>query len=214
MPTGYAPFNIWNLGGKLYVMWAKQNTAKTGWVNGAGLGAVSIFDLNGNLLQHVATGGPLNAPWGVAIAPATFGAFANDILVGNFGDGTINAFDPTSFNALGALTDQNGNTITLSGPVGTDPGQRRQRRRRQRDLLLGRHRAIRNTACWAAFRRRPCITRVPWCNAADTVSGIASNTFISIYGANLAPAHAELDGDRFLRHGAAQVAGRRECHGE
>jgi uncharacterized protein (TIGR03118 family) len=101
------------------------------------LGAVSIFNLNGGLVQHVATGGPLNAPWGVAIAPATFGAFANDLLVGNFGDGTINAFNPTTGAALGALTDQNGNTIRYPD-FGPASRQRRQRRRRQRDLLYRR----------------------------------------------------------------------------
>jgi uncharacterized protein (TIGR03118 family) len=184
VPAGYAPFNIWNLGGKLYVMWAKQNTAKTFAVSGAGLGAVSIFDLNGNLLQHVATGGPLNAPWGVAIAPATFGAFANDLLVGNFGDGTINAFNPTTGAALGALADQNGNTISISGLWG---------------LLLGNGgsggdpNAIYFTAgtdnelhgLLGSLQAAPSLTSVA--NAAGGVTGIASNAFISIFGANLAP---------------------------
>jgi len=184
VPAGYAPFNIWNLGGKLYVMWAMQNSSKTFSVSGAGLGAVSIFDLNGNLLQHVATGGPLNAPWGVAIAPATFGAFANDLLVGNFGDGTINAFNPTTGAALGALTDQNGNTIAIPGLWG---------------LLLGNGgsggdaNAIYFTAgltgdkhgLLGSLQATPTLTSAA--NAAGGVTGIASNAFISIYGADLAP---------------------------
>jgi len=184
VPAGYAPFNIWNLGGKLYVMWAKQNTAKTGWVAGAGLGAVSVFDLNGNLLQHVATGGALNAPWGVAIAPATFGAFANDLLVGNFGDGTINAFNPTTGAALGALVDQNGNPISIPGLWA---------------LILGNGgsggdaNAIYFTAgpnnethgLLGSLQATPSITSVS--NAAGGVTGIASNTYISIFGSNLAP---------------------------
>ena len=115
LPAGFAPFNIWNLSGKLYVMYAQQNAAKTRPTNGAGLGYVSTFDLNGNFLKRVASAGPLNAPWGVALAPANWGAFGGAMLVGNFGDGTINAFDQTSGNALGALQDQNGKTIVNSG---------------------------------------------------------------------------------------------------
>src|ERR1017187_4316126 len=113
VPAGFAPFNIQNLGGKLYVMYAKQNASKTFAASGGGY--VAIFDLNGNLLQHLVSNGPLNAPWGVAIAPASFGAFASDVLIGNFGDGTINAFDPTTGASLGALQDQNGNTISFPG---------------------------------------------------------------------------------------------------
>ncbi len=115
LPAGYAPFNIWNLGGKLYVMYAQQNSAKTRPTNGAGLGYVSTFDLNGNFLKRAASAGPLNAPWGVAIAPANWGAFGGALLVGNFGDGTINAFDQTSGNALGALQDASGKTLVNSG---------------------------------------------------------------------------------------------------
>jgi uncharacterized protein (TIGR03118 family) len=184
VPAGYAPFNIWNLGGQLYVMWAKQNSAKTGWVTGAGLGAVSIFNLNGGLVQHVATGGPLNAPWGVAIAPATFGAFANDLLVGNFGDGTINAFNPTTGAALGPMMDQNGNIISISGLWA---------------LLLGNGgsggdaNALYFTAgtdnelhgLLGSLQAAPSVTSVA--NAAGGVTGIASNAFISVYGADLAP---------------------------
>jgi uncharacterized protein (TIGR03118 family) len=184
VPAGYAPFNIWNLGGQLYVMWAMQNASKSFSVSGAGLGAVSIFDLNGNLLQHVATGGPLNAPWGVAIAPATFGAFANDLLIGNFGDGTINAFNPTTGAALGALTDQNGNTIAIPGLWG---------------LLLGNGgsggdaNAIYFTAgltgdkhgLLGSLQATPAATSVA--NAAGGVTGIASNAYISIFGSDLAP---------------------------
>jgi len=113
VPAGFAPFNIQNLGGKLYVIYARQNAAKNFAANGGGYAA--IFDLNGNLLQHLVSNGPLNAPWGVAIAPATFGAFANDVLIGNFGDGTINAFDPGTGASQGALMDENGNIVSISG---------------------------------------------------------------------------------------------------
>jgi uncharacterized protein (TIGR03118 family) len=115
LPAGFAPFNIWNLGGTLYVMYAQQNAAKTRDTAGAGLGYVSTFDLNGKFLKRVASAGPLNAPWGVAIAPANWGAFGGALLVGNFGDGVINAFDQTTGTALGALQDKNGKTIVNSG---------------------------------------------------------------------------------------------------
>jgi len=184
VPAGYAPFNIQNEGGKLYVLYAKQNASKTFAVTGAGNGYVAIFDLNGNLIKHLASGGPLNAPWGVAIAPATFGAFANDVLIGNFGDGTINAFDPNTGNPLGALMDQNGNVITYSGLWGLIVGN-------------GGNGGDANAVYFAAgvegekhgllgsIQAAPTITGVG--NAADITSGIAQNTYISIYGANLAP---------------------------
>src|ERR1035438_4617575 len=99
IPAGFAPFNIWNLGGKLYVAYAKQDANKQFDVPGVGNGYVDVFDTTGKLLQSLVVGGTgsmLNSPWGLAIAPATFGKFANDLLVGNFGDGLINAYDPAT----------------------------------------------------------------------------------------------------------------------
>jgi uncharacterized protein (TIGR03118 family) len=113
VPAGYAPFNIWPLGGKLYVAYAKQGPLSG--VAGAGQGYVSVFDFDGNLLKHLISGAPLNAAWGMAIAPSTFGAFAGDLLVGNFGDGTINAFDPNTGASLGQLQDTSGNTLAFPG---------------------------------------------------------------------------------------------------
>ena len=84
-------------------------------VKGAGLGISDVFDTDGNFLQRLASNGSLNAPWGIAIAPAGFGEFGGDVLVGNFGDGKINAFDPASGNWLGALTDSSGNPIVNDG---------------------------------------------------------------------------------------------------
>jgi uncharacterized protein (TIGR03118 family) len=114
LPSGYAPFGIQNLGGKLYVTFAKQGGG-TDELHGAGLGYVDVFDTNGNLLSRVASGGTLNAPWGLAIAPSGFGSFSNDLLVGNFGDGRINAYNPATFAFLGQLTDAEGNPITIDG---------------------------------------------------------------------------------------------------
>src|SRR5579883_2590153 len=87
LPSGYAPFNIWPVGGKLYVLYAKQDASKKNSVAGAGNGFVNVFDFDGNLQKRLISNGPLNAPWGVALAPATFGAFGGDLLVGNFGNG-------------------------------------------------------------------------------------------------------------------------------
>ncbi|HVY91426.1 MAG TPA: TIGR03118 family protein [Bryobacteraceae bacterium] len=115
VPSGYAPFNIWNLNSKLYVEYAKQDANQFLDVGGPGTGYVAVFDLNGNLLQHLISGGALNSPWGVAIAPAGWGAFGGALIVGNFGDGRINAFDATSGAFLGALQDTSGNPITISG---------------------------------------------------------------------------------------------------
>jgi uncharacterized protein (TIGR03118 family) len=115
LPPGYAPFNIQNINGKLYVTYAVQDAAGHDDVSGAGHGIVDVFDLNGNLQERLITGGALNSPWGMTIAPAGFGSFANDLLVGNFGDGTINAFDPLTGNLLGQLDGSNGMPIVNPG---------------------------------------------------------------------------------------------------
>jgi uncharacterized protein (TIGR03118 family) len=115
LPSGFAPFNIQMLSGKLYVTYAKQDSAAFLDVAGAGNGFVDVYDFNGNLLNRLVSNGALNSPWGVAIAPAGWGVFGGNLLVGNFGDGTINAFDVTSGNKLGTLQDANGNPISISG---------------------------------------------------------------------------------------------------
>jgi uncharacterized protein (TIGR03118 family) len=114
LPANFAPFNIWPLAGKLYVTYAQQDAAKFLDVAGPGNGIVNVFDFNGNLLNRLVTNGVLNSPWGVAIAPAGWGAFGGALLVGNFGDGRINAFDLTG-KPLGTLQDANGNAITITG---------------------------------------------------------------------------------------------------
>src|SRR5262249_7569718 len=82
VPSNFAPFNIWNLGGNLYVEYAMQDAVKATDVGGAGNGYVAVFDQNGNLIRHLASNGALNSPWGVAIAPASWGAFSGALLVG------------------------------------------------------------------------------------------------------------------------------------
>jgi uncharacterized protein (TIGR03118 family) len=93
LPTGYAPFGIQTLGGNVFVTFAKQDADAEDEVAGQGRGFVDEFDTFGNLLRRVAQHGQLNAPWGLALAPSDFGRFSGDLLVGNFGDGQINAYD-------------------------------------------------------------------------------------------------------------------------
>lgn len=115
LPAGFAPFGIQAIGSKLFVTYAKQNAAMHDNVDGAGLGFIDVFDTAGNLMQRFASAGPLDAPWGVAQAPTNFGQFSGDVLVGNFGDGTINAFDPTSGQFVGTLKLSNGAAFVQSG---------------------------------------------------------------------------------------------------
>jgi uncharacterized protein (TIGR03118 family) len=114
LPAGYAPHGIHVINNQVYVAYAMQDAAKHDAMPGAGLGQVDIFDMNGNFVStFVAPGGHLNAPWGVVAAPAGFGTFANAILVGNFGDGTINAYDTTG-KFLGQLS--NSSNAALANP--------------------------------------------------------------------------------------------------
>ena len=94
LPSGFAPFGIQAFGGKLYVTYAMQDAAKHDDVPCPGCGFVDVFNTDGTFVQRLVSMGALNSPWGLAWAPGNFGKFSNDLLVGNFGDGTINAFDP------------------------------------------------------------------------------------------------------------------------
>ena len=115
LPAGYAPFNIQNLGGKLYVTYAKQDSAGHDEIAGAGFGYVDVFDLQGNFMQRLASGGALDAPWGVAIAPWSFGALGGDLLVGNFGDGKINAYDLATGTWVDTLKGTDGMPLEIDG---------------------------------------------------------------------------------------------------
>jgi CHRD domain/Calx-beta domain/Domain of unknown function (DUF4214) len=115
LPAEYSPFNIQNLGGKLYVMYAKVDPATHEEERGVGNGFVSVFDTNGIFQQRLVSNGLLNAPWGITLSPANFGSFGNSILVGNFGDGHINAYNPTTGVFLGTLNDQSGHAVELEG---------------------------------------------------------------------------------------------------
>lgn len=122
IPAGFAPFDIADIGGKLYVTYAKQDAAKHDDVPGVGNGFVDVFDLQGHLLSRLVSGGSLNSPWGLALAPSSFGTFADDLLVGNFGDGLIHAFDPLTGASLGELLGTNGQPLAIDGLWSLLPG--------------------------------------------------------------------------------------------
>jgi uncharacterized protein (TIGR03118 family) len=139
VPSGFAPFGIQTIDGNVFVTYAKQDAAAHDDVAGPGLGVVDEFDANGTLIARVAAHGQLNSPWGLALAPESFGRFGGDLLVGNFGDGRINAFAPNQgegdhhghhhghgkgngeggqhgqFEFAGQLRDSSGTPITIDG---------------------------------------------------------------------------------------------------
>jgi hypothetical protein len=115
LPQGFSAFNVQQIGTQVFVTYAEIDSASGRIVPGAGQGFVSLFDQEGNFVQRFASNGPLNAPWGIVRASANFGPFSNAILIGNFGDGAINAFDPSSGDFLGSLQDAHGATIENPG---------------------------------------------------------------------------------------------------
>jgi uncharacterized protein (TIGR03118 family) len=118
LPSDYAPFGIQTIGSRIFVTYAKQEAGSDDEQHGQGLGFVDVYDVNGNLLGRVAQHGQLNAPWGLAWAPASFGRFAGDLLVGNFGDGQINAYEELSngqFEHRGTLRSSDGGKLAIDG---------------------------------------------------------------------------------------------------
>lgn len=120
--AGFAPFGIQNIGGNLFVTYAKQDATKTGDVAGAGNGFVSEFNTSGTLIREIAAHGTLNSPWGLAQAPSNFGGLSGDLLVGNFGDGKISAFNPSTGVFLGMLNNSSGTPIAIDGLWGLEFG--------------------------------------------------------------------------------------------
>lgn len=115
VPAGYAPFGIQAIGDRLYVTYAKREATGDDDEAGPGFGYVSVYDMAGNLVRSLVAGGALNAPWGLALAPADFGTFSGKLLVANFGDGRINAYDPATGAHAGALTRTDGTPIAIDG---------------------------------------------------------------------------------------------------
>jgi len=112
---GFAPFGIQNVGGSLVVTYAKRTPGSNDEQHGPGLGAVAVFDASGRLLSRLQRGSFLNAPWGITMAPSDFGPFSHRLLIGNFGDGTINAFNVVSGRFEGKLLAANGTALTVDG---------------------------------------------------------------------------------------------------
>jgi uncharacterized protein (TIGR03118 family) len=115
LPAGYSPYNVQNINGKIYVEYALVDPVTHRASTIPNTGIVDVFDTSGGSLQRLVTLTHLDSPWGIALAPAGFGQFGGDLLVGNFGDGRINAFDPISGGFLGTVSDANGNPLLNSG---------------------------------------------------------------------------------------------------
>ncbi len=115
LPAGYAPFGIEEIAGKLYVTYAKQDEGLEDDVAGQGNGFVDVFTNDGAFVRRLVTRGALNSPWGLALAPAGFGQFSGALLVGNFGNGHINAYNPNTGAHLGQLRRPNGHAIVIDG---------------------------------------------------------------------------------------------------
>jgi uncharacterized protein (TIGR03118 family) len=115
LPKGFAPFNVQEIAGRIVVAYAKQDANAEDEEAGDGLGFVDVFDTSGHLIRRLISNGALNAPWGLALAPRHFGPFSGDLLVGNFGDGMINAYDPRTGAFEGTPMNKDGNPIKING---------------------------------------------------------------------------------------------------
>jgi uncharacterized protein (TIGR03118 family) len=185
LPAGFAPFNIVNLNNKLYIAYAKQDAAKHDDSAGPGNGYVDIFDMSGALVTRLVAGGTLNSPWGMAIAPANFGALANMLLVGNFGNGRINAFDPATGAPQGAVQDPTGAPITIGGLWALQVGNGKSG---------GDASAVYFSAgpggeahgLLGSLQAAPVSAATnPVVNAASFQTGMAQYTWVSVFGSNL-----------------------------
>jgi uncharacterized protein (TIGR03118 family) len=115
LPSGYGPFGIQEINDQLYVSFAKQDASLHDDVAGQGNGFVDVFTNDGGFVKRLVTRGQLNSPWGLALAPTGFGNFGGDLIVGNFGDGNINVYDPNNGSRVGALRQPNGRAIVIDG---------------------------------------------------------------------------------------------------
>jgi len=115
VPSNWAPFNVQNIGGSIYVAYAQREKEGDDEAHGRGLGMVNVFTAQGQLVRRIAKGGPLNAPWGMVIAPSDFGLWSNMLLIGNFGDGVINVYDPGRGRFVGQLQTPDKEPIVIPG---------------------------------------------------------------------------------------------------
>ncbi|MBV8843191.1 MAG: TIGR03118 family protein [Bryobacterales bacterium] len=186
IPAGFAPFNIVNLNGNLYVAYAKQDAAKQDEVSGPGYGYIDVYDMNGNLKTRLVAGGSLNSPWGMTIAPATnFGPFSGMLLIGNYGDGQINAYDPSTGALKGAMFDTRGNPITIpclwglhvgNGSSGGDANA----------VYFAAAPDNQQHGLFGSLQAGPVISSSTVVNGASFLPGMAQKTWVTVFGANLA----------------------------
>jgi uncharacterized protein (TIGR03118 family) len=115
LPDGYAPFNVAEINGQIFVTYAKQDADAEDDVAGPAHGFVDVYTTSGAWVMRFASRGVLNSPWGMTIAPNEFGQFSGDLLIGNFGDGRIHAFDPNTGEVLGTLRGTSGHPLTIDG---------------------------------------------------------------------------------------------------
>jgi uncharacterized protein (TIGR03118 family) len=192
IPAGFAPFNVQNIDGTLFVTYAEQDAKKYASVGGPGNGYVAMFNLDGSLIANLVSQGALNSPWGMAIAPANFGPFAGALLVGNFTDGKINAYNATSGAWLGTLNDATGNPIAIpglwsldfgGGAQGEDPGTLY--------ITAGigggpNNDPVQSHGLLASIQAAPSFAATGIQNGASFIAGpIAPNTWVSIRGNGL-----------------------------
>jgi len=200
LPAGYAPFNVQNIAGNLYVAYALQNTAKNFPVTAAGDGYVDVYSPAGTLMQRLVSGGALNAPWGLAIASSGFGDYAGDLLVGNFGDGTINVFNPTTGVSIATLDDVYGIPIAIPNLWALQAGN---------GGSGGDSNAIYFTAgipgpdmgnhgLFGRIQAAPIVTATNVVNGASFQPPIAPNTWVTITGGNLSGTTRVWDADDFV----------------
>lgn len=195
VPAGMAPFNIQNLGGVLYVSYAPQASGSPYSAPG---GFVVQYGFSGDILSELKGSGAFNSPWGMAIAPATFGDFANMVLVGNFGDGMIHAFDPTSGAMMGTLNGTGGNPIAISGLWSLNFGNGKVSDSATLYFTAGP--SGETHGLFGSIQGLPNLTTAGITNAAGSGAGLAPNTFVSIFGGGLAATTRKWGGTDFVNN--------------
>lgn len=201
VPATYAPFNVAVLSGKVYVAYAKTDSTKEEDVAGVGNGYVSVFDLTGTLLTHLIDQGSLNSPWGMAIAPASFGSFAGALLVGNFGDGMINAFNAGSGKLLGTLSDAEGGWIQIPGLWSLNFGNGGRSDAATLYFTAGIPgpfgEEVESHGLLGSIQPSPTFQQSAVVNAAASSAGLAPNTYVTITGGALAATSRSWDAGDF-----------------
>jgi len=194
IPAGYAPYNVAVINGNVYVTYAMQDSKQSESVPGPGSGYVALYDMTGKLVVTLISNGALNAPWGLAVSPSTFGPFGGALLVGNFGDGKINAYNWVNGDWLGTLNDPTGAAIAYpglwslsfgSGARSEDPGTLY--------ITAGigggpNNDPVGSHGLLASIQPVPSFSVTGIQNAGSFLAGdIAPNTWVALKGAALAP---------------------------